>query len=135
VAWLFLLGAIWAVGCSKSGAGGQEASVRQAIMTHLASNSNLNMQAFQTQVTKVNVQGDHAQADVEFHLKDGPGVMQLSYDLEKHGNDWQVVNSANTNGNFAHPMPGANGAGAANPMSDPMQFFHDGTQPPANQGH
>jgi hypothetical protein len=128
-----LLAALLAAGCSKpSRAAAQEASIREAIQTRLAKNANLNMQAFQTEVKKVSVQGDHAQADVEFHLKDGPGVMQLSYTLEKRGNAWEVVNSSPGGEDASHSMPGQSpggGAGAVDPASDPMRFFKNAAPP------
>ena len=126
-----LLAALLAAGCSKQSGATREALIRDAIQAHLSHNANLNMQAFQTEVKKLNVQGDHAQADVEFHLKDGPGVMQLSYSLEKRGNAWEVVNSSPAGDNSSHPMPGQapGGAGAVDPTSDPMRFFKNATPP------
>ena len=71
-------------GCKNgSGAGNSQAqtaenSVRAAIHDHLAHQGNLNLQAFDTDVKQVTIQGDHAQAEVEFRIKSGPGAMQLT---------------------------------------------------------
>ncbi len=80
-------------GAAQSQAQAPENAVRAAIQDHLAHNGNLNLQAFDTDVKQVTVQGDHAQAEVEFRIKGGPGAMQLSYSLEKHDGAWSVTNS------------------------------------------
>ena len=97
------------VGCKNgSGAGNAQAqtpenSVRAAIQDHLAHNGNLNLQAFDTDVKQVTIQGDHAQAEVEFRIKSGPGAMQLTYSLEKHDGAWSVIDSDPAGSNFSHP--------------------------------
>ena len=121
------------VATALSGSQTPEDSIRTAIQAHLAHQGNLNLQSFDTEVKQVNIQGDHAQAQVEFHVKGGPGVMQLTYALDKHDNAWSVVESVPASSNFSHPpldgsAPNANGApnsaGApVDPMSDPARFF------------
>jgi hypothetical protein len=110
-----------------------EASIRTAIQAHLAHRGNLNLQSFDTEVKQVNIQGDNAQAQVEFHVKGGPGVMQLTYALAKKDNAWSVVESVPASSNFSHPpldgsAPSPAGAPSAagtpvDPMSDPTRFF------------
>src|SRR5689334_5364876 len=63
----------------KSEAQSSEDGIRTAIQAHLAHKGTLNLQAFDTDVKQVTIQGDHAQAEVEFRLKGGPGAMQLTY--------------------------------------------------------
>jgi hypothetical protein len=118
------------VGTVQSGSETSEVSIRTAIQAHLAHQGNLNLDAFQTDVKQVTIQGDHAQAQVEFHVKDGPGVMQLTYSLEKRDNAWEVVESEPASGNFSHPAlgqgqtPNAGGVSPpVDPMSDPVRFF------------
>jgi hypothetical protein len=111
---------------------GAEASIRSAIQARLEHQRNLNLQSFDTDVKQVNIQGDHAQAQVEFHIKGGPGVMQMTYALEKHDNVWSVVNSEPAGSNFPHPAVDGSAANSSNgpgapgpvdPMSDPTKFF------------
>ena len=71
----------------------QDAQIRAAIMTHLTQQSSLNVQSFDTDVKQVTIQGDHAHADVDFRVKNGAGVMQFTYELERHDGSWAVVGS------------------------------------------
>ena len=71
------------LGTPRSGAQSPEDSIRIAIEGHLAHTGSLNLQAFDTVVKQVSIQGDHAQAQVEFRVKSGPGAMQLTYALVK----------------------------------------------------
>jgi len=71
----------------------QEQQIRSAIQAHLTQVSNLNLQSFDTDVTNVQIQGDHAQARVDFHVKGGPGVMQFAYQLERRDGNWTVTQS------------------------------------------
>ena len=121
--------------------GSPEAQVRTAILAHLAHTSNLNLQAFDTDVKQVNVQGDHAEAQVDFHVKGGPGVMQLTYQLENRGGAWAVIDSNPVGSNFSHPplnqsqAPGTPVApgGNAHSLADTLRSFKEGASgaPPA----
>jgi hypothetical protein len=106
---VLLLGAL-AAGCGHSG--NDTDAIRNAINSHLAARGNLNVAAFDTEVQKVDVKGDQATADVAFHVKGGPGVMQLTYNLKKTGGAWAVVDSNPIGTNFAHPGVDANGDAA-----------------------
>ncbi len=131
--------ATFALGCKSGlGAGNSQAqtenAVRAAIQDHLAHQGNLNLQAFDTDVKKVTVQGDHAQAEVEFRLKNGPGAMQLNYSLEKHDGAWSVTNS-DPAGNFSHPGSSENQGGsstipgASHSLGDTLKSFGAGAPP------
>ena len=78
-------------------------AIRTAIQAHLARNGNLSLNSFDTEVKQVNFDGDHAQAQVEFHVKSGPGTMQLTYALAKRDGVWSVVESTPAGSNFSHP--------------------------------
>ena len=132
----FALGAAFLVGCGKNGGtvGSQaptpEDSIRTAIQAHLAHKGNLNLQAFDTDVKQVTIQGDHAQADVEFRVKNGPGAMQLSYALEKRDGAWSVIESDPTGSNFSHPALGQSQnpppntpTGASHSLADTRRSF------------
>ena len=126
-------------GC-KNGSGAAQSqaqtenAVRAAIQDHLAHQGNLNLQAFDTDVKQVTIQGDHAKAEVEFRIKGGPGAMQLTYSLEKHDGAWSVTNS-DVGSNFSHP--GANGdqggsstvPGANHSLGDTLRSFGAGAPP------
>jgi hypothetical protein len=121
-----------------------EDSIRTAIQAHLAHRGTLNLQAFDTEVKQVTIQGDHAQAEVEFHVKGGPGVMQLTYALEKRDGAWSVVDSDPVGSNFSHPAldqgqnPQINGTGgASHSLADTLRSFGVGGAPaqPLPPGH
>src|SRR6267378_3938203 len=78
-------------------------AIRTAIQAHLAHNGNLSLQSFDAEVKQVNLDGDHAQAQVEFHVKGGPGSMRLTYALVKRSGIWSVVGSTPGGSNFSHP--------------------------------
>lgn len=123
---LKILGLVLLLGLLGAGCG-QTASdndaIRGAINTHLAGNSNLNTGAFDMEIQKVDIQGDQAKADVAFHVKGGPGVMQLTYDLQKTGGTWAVVESNPVGSNFTHP--GLDGTDATAPGSAPSMPSQD----------
>jgi hypothetical protein len=147
-----LLAASLVAGCSNSGPPASAASagsgpapvqsashttedaIRTAIQAHLAHKGTLNLSAFQTEVKQVAIQGDRAQAEVEYRVKDGPGSMQLTYALEKRDNAWSVVESVPVGSNFSHPsldpsqVPVTSGPAApVSPLSDPTSFFKSAT--------
>jgi hypothetical protein len=78
-------------------------AIRTAIQAHLAHNGNLSLQSFDTEVKQVKREGDHAQALVEFHVKNGSGTMQLTYALTKRDGTWSVAGSTPSGSNFSHP--------------------------------
>jgi hypothetical protein len=78
-------------------------AIRTAIQAHLAHNGNLSLQSFDTEVKQVSLDGDHAQAQVEFHVKSGPGSMRLTYALAKREGTWLVVGTTPGGSNFSHP--------------------------------
>ena len=146
---LLALAASLLVGCKdQPGALSQsqapEDAIRTAIQAHLAHKGTLNLQAFDTDVKQVTIQGDHAQAEVEFHVKGGPGVMQLTYSLEKRDGAWSVSESDPVGSNFTHPAlgqgqnPTTNGtAGASHSLADTLRSFGVGAAPaqPLPPGH
>jgi hypothetical protein len=97
-------------GCKKGAGANQDpnADIRRAIEAHLAHRGNLNLAAFDMNLQQVTIQGDHAQAQVTYNVKNGPGVMQLTYALEKHDGSWSVVESNPAGSNFSHPKLDSN---------------------------
>ena len=116
--------------------GAADPQIRAAIQQHLQHASNLNLQAFDTDIKQVTVQGDHAQAQVDFHIKGGQGVMQMTYQLENRAGAWAVVASNPAGGDTSHPpadqsqAPGAAAVpGEGSPsLADTLRSFkQDGT--------
>jgi hypothetical protein len=110
-----------------------EDSIRAAIQAHLAHKGTLNVQAFDTDVKQVTIQGDHAQAEVEFRVKGGPGTMQLTYGLEKKDGAWSVIESDPVGSNFSHPSldqtqsPSTNeSVGTSHSLADTLRSFKAG---------
>ena len=121
-----------------------EDSIRTAIQAHLAHKGTLNLQAFDTDVKQVTIDGDRAQAQVEFRVKGGPGSMQLTYALEKRDGNWSVIESDPVGSNFSHPAldqgqsPPMNGtAGASHSLADTLRSFKAEAAPeqPLPPGH
>lgn len=114
-------------GCSRTAT--DDDAIRAAINAHVAAQGNLNASAFETEIQKVSIQGDQAEADVAFHVKGGPGVMQLSYTLKKTGRNWAVLQSDPVGSNFEHPALDGTGTppGAAThgTSSDIFDAFHE----------
>ena len=106
---LFLVTLALGCGDGRQAANDTDA-IRAAINSYLAARGNLNTGAFDTEIQKVDIQGDQAHADVAFHVKGGPGMMQLSYNLKKTGASWTVVESNPVGSNFTHPALDASGA-------------------------
>ncbi len=83
--------------------GGDADAVRAAIEDHLRNNHTINMAVMDMNVESVSINGDQAQANAAFHLKQGGTSMAMIYSLERHGNGWLVVHSQPSDGQFVHP--------------------------------
>lgn len=114
-------------GCQKqeSDAGG----IRSGINQHLASLKTLNISAMDMNITNFSIQGNQAQAQVEFKPKAGApqgAGMQVAYSLEKQNGLWVVQNSQPSGGSIQHPGPGENPhMSAASPLSGSLPNFRD----------
>lgn len=95
--------------------------IRAGVVKHIASMNGLNVNNMDIVVTKATVNGNQAQADVTIRAKNGdpnaPG-MQLTYAMEKHGDEWVVV-KGQTTGGMQHPAPGEAPQGGALPPGHP----------------
>jgi len=113
------------------------AAIQTAIQAHLAHNSNLRVDSFDMEVKHVAFDGDHAQAQVEFHAKSGGGTMQLTYALVKRDGAWSVLESTPRGNNFSHQgLEKAQGTGAGGKGGSDSDVFqvldkmHDGAVAP-----
>ena len=94
-------------GCQKQQSDAD--AIRSGINMHLASLKTLNLGAMDMNVTKVSVQGNVAEAQVEFKPKTGApqgAGMQVSYSLQKQNGLWVVQNTQAAGGSIEHPAPG-----------------------------
>lgn len=83
--------------------------IRAGVIKHLSSLNILNLSNMDINVTQATVNGNQAQAQVEIRSKGGdPNAppMQISYALEKHGEEWVVLKSTGMGGGMQHPGPG-----------------------------
>jgi hypothetical protein len=94
-------------GCKKQE--GDSDAIRSGINQHLTSLKTLNLGAMDMNITSVSIQGNQAQAQVEFRPKAGApqgAGMQVSYSLAKQNGEWVVQNSQPAGGSIQHPGPG-----------------------------
>jgi len=93
--------------------------VRQAVIDYVGGRG-LNVSAMNIDVTTVNFNGDHGEANVSFTTKNAPGVpgMSMIYLLEQRGAKWVVTGRKQAGGtpHGAGAMPG----GAVNPHGGMM---------------
>jgi hypothetical protein len=100
----------FAAGCKKQ-ANDQDA-IRAGIDKHLSGVAGLNMSIMDREVKQISINGDHATAQVEFRVKQGTGTMQVEYNLDRQGAEWNVVSSQPKMGQNPHsgmdmPPPGS----------------------------
>jgi hypothetical protein len=96
----------------------EKQAIRAVVMNYLSTRKSLNISAMDIDVTQTTINGNQAQAQVDFRLKnsapDGPG-MQVNYNLEKRGEVWVVVKSEPSGGSLQHPAAGEMPPGTALP--------------------
>jgi hypothetical protein len=104
-------------GCKKQESDAD--GIRAGINQHLAALKTLNLSAMDMSIQNVSIQGNQAQAQVEFRPKTGApqgAAMQVSYSLVKEDVGWVVQNTQPAGGSIEHPAPGATGP---NPHTGP----------------
>jgi len=93
-----LLVGVLVLGACNRGLENKEA-VRQAVIDHLSSRSNLNVASMQVDVTAVTFRENEADATVSFQAKGSTGGgMTMSYKLERKGSRWVVKGKSDTGG-------------------------------------
>ncbi len=83
-------------------------AIRDGVVKHIAAMNGLNVNNMTITVTKATINGDKAQADVDIRAKNSDPsapAMQLTYDLQKQGDEWVVLKGQPTGG-MQHPVPG-----------------------------
>jgi len=83
-------------------------AIRQGVIKHLTALNMLNMSNMDVKVTQATINGNQSQAQVEIRSKGDAKAepMQISYDLEKRGDEWVVTKTAGMGGGMQHPAPG-----------------------------
>jgi hypothetical protein len=114
-------------GCKKQESDAD--AIRSGINQHLAGLKTLNLGAMDMNVTTFSIQGNQAQAQVEFKPKTGApqgAGMQVAYSLEKQNGLWVVQNTQPAGGTIQHPAPGENPhMNETSPSSGSMPNFRD----------
>jgi len=77
--------------------------IRQAVEDHVRNDKGINMSAMDMSVDSVSVNGDQAQANATFRVKQGGASMTMVYSLKRHANGWLVMSSQPSDGQFVHP--------------------------------
>lgn len=134
-------------GACKSKPDDKEA-IKAGVLKHLASMQGLNVPNMAVEVTQYTINGNQATAQVEIRAKSGDnagGSMNLSYSMEKRGDEWVVLKGAPAGGSLQHPAPGAmppagmppghpsTSGTAAGPVHPDFSEIMKGAQPPAQQ--
>jgi hypothetical protein len=95
-------------GCKKQESDAD--AIRAGINTHLSGLKTINLGAMDMTVNSFSIQGNQAQAQVEFRPKTGAPAgagMQVNYTLEKQNGIWVVQNTQPAGGSIQHPPPGS----------------------------
>jgi hypothetical protein len=114
-------------GCKKQESDSD--GIRAGINQRLSSLNTLNLGVMEMNITSVSIQGNQAQAQVEFRPKTGApqgAGMLVAYSLEKQNGKWVVQNSAPAGGMIEHPAPGQNPhLNSTSPSSTTLPNFKD----------
>jgi len=100
---------VFSGGCKKQESDSD--GIRAGINQHLTSLNSLNLSAMDMNITSVSIQGNQAQAQVEFRPKTGApqgAGMLVAYSLKKQNGKWVIQNSVPAGGMIEHPAPGQN---------------------------
>jgi hypothetical protein len=129
------------VGCKKPVS--DQDAIRASVAQHLKSNGTLNMAAMDMDFAQVVINGDSAQAQVVFRLKQGGATMQVAYNLKRQDGAWTVLKSQPAGGQFEHPAMDPHADVHSNafrdlhtPLGDLVKPLPATTNPPASTpGH
>ncbi len=118
-------------GCKKQVSNAD--AIRDGINRHLSGIKTINLSAMDIIINNYSIQGDQAQAQVEFRPKTGApqgAGMQVNYSLQKQNGVWTVQKTEAVGGAIQHPAPGENPnqtmmPGAAAGSSSALPNLHD----------
>src|ERR1700730_5047341 len=107
-------------------------AISTGVINYLNSLKSLNVSAMDIVVTQMTINGNQAEAKVEVRPKGSAGgdaSMQLTYNLEKRGEEWVVVKSQPSGGTMQHPGPGQMPPGGTMPPGHPNVSGSGGQSP------
>jgi hypothetical protein len=118
-------------------------AIRSGINAHLSGLKTINLSAMDMTVNSFSIQGDKAQAQVEFHPKNGApqgAGMQVNYTLEKQNGMWVVAHTEPAGGMIQHPAPGENPnqsmtSGSSSPLPNFSNLVGGGSGSTLPPGH
>jgi hypothetical protein len=121
------IAALLVCGCNKTRNIQNPEAVRQGVMDYLAKRGTIDTKSMQIDVASVNFRENEADAVVSFRPKgnnDPAAGMQMSYTLERKGDQWVVKGRAGSKGSSnphgeGQAMPGGTGMGAQMPPAHP----------------
>ena len=126
IAIAFLCFAVLAAACSKSPRteqksqpGADEAAIKLALEKYLTERSGLNIAAMDWEIKKLDIHGDHAEAEVEFRAKEGGGGMAMNYEVERREGTWTIKKREGATAPHG-AMPAAPEGGALPPGHPPV---------------
>jgi len=135
-AFVLLLGVtlgLGSVACKKANnAERDREAIRVAIEKYLSERSNLNRAAMDVKIGQVTMEGNTAQAQVEFQAKGsevGGFTMQMEYQLERQGEGWVVRSSRARGEGPSHPAGGT----PMPPTAGPSEALPPGHAPVGNE--
>ncbi len=132
---LTLVFALCGTACRKAGTAERDhEAIRVAIEKYLSERSNLNRQAMEMKIGRITIEGNTAQAPVEFQARGAAAAgftMQMQYQLERQEGGW-VVKTSRAAGDGAVRSQGATPPSSAGPPGE-MPAGHPpvGSQPMA----
>ena len=95
-------------------------AIRASIDKHLTEQAGLNLSAMDREVKNITVNGNTADAQVEFRVKGGDASMQVQYSMQKDSSGWKVMSSKPMPGMGAHPgSDGPPASGDSMPQGHP----------------
>jgi len=117
---VLLLPALLVTGCAGGGADPretQEEDILAAVQIYLREERGMNPDGMGMQLTNLAVDGDQAQATVQFTSPDGGSNLEVQYQLSRGEEGWTVTGSAGQSGHGGG-MPG--GPGGLPPEHPPI---------------
>ena len=103
-----------------------KAAVTDAVQSHLKSLTTINMAAMDSSINQISINGDQAEAAVDFRLKQGGATMQVIYSLERHAGNWVITSNRPGGGQFSHPpMDQTHANLPPNQAQPPMPDVHE----------
>jgi hypothetical protein len=107
---LVITAAVLQIGCNR--ADNSDAAIKKAIEDHLSGRAGLNSSEMVMEMKQVKVEGDNADADVQFRSRNDPKAsMDFHYRLHRENKIWKVEQPAA--GAAPHAMPPGQPEGGA----------------------